>query len=138
MNVNFCHDLQSQILEAISHGKSNFVFWGFNENTIKVLAELHNLGLLESYVSGVVDSTPEKQGKTIYDYQVLPPNKVKSLEISVLVITHDADKEEYLKLDFVHLSKGETSHQQMRASQKANLTTKSSRNDWFRPHIRRL
>lgn len=97
MNTNFGEDLQKQILEAISQGKNNLVFWGFNENTIKILAKLHNLGILESYVSGVVDSTPQKQGIKVFNYNVLPPAKVNDLELGVLVITHDSRKEEYLR-----------------------------------------
>jgi O-methyltransferase len=97
MDIKFCNDLQAQILAAIELGKRGFVYWGFNQNCIKVLSELKQLGLLESYTSGVIDPSPEKQGKKICGYEVLSPEKAVSLNIDVLVITENANKETSLR-----------------------------------------
>jgi hypothetical protein len=97
MNRDFCADIQQQIISAISKGKRHFVYWGVNENCIQILYELNKLGLLESYTSGIVDSVSQKQGKKIYKYEVLPPEQIKYLDMDVLVITSDAEKEDALK-----------------------------------------
>lgn len=97
MNSEFCADLQQQIVDAITSGKRNFVFWGVNENCIALLSNLSKLGILESYTAGIIDSNPQKQGKRIYHYEILVPEKAKDLDIDVLVITSDAEKEETLK-----------------------------------------
>ena len=97
MNSELCADLQQQIINAITNGKKSFVFWGVNENCITLLSNLSKLGILESYIAGIIDSDPQKQGKRIYNYEILPPPKANDLDIDVLVITSDAEKEETLK-----------------------------------------
>jgi len=97
MNREFCADLQKQIVDAITNGKRNFVFWGVNEDCITLLSTLSNLGILESYTSGVIDSNPQKQGRKIFQHEILAPDRIRDLDIDVLVVTSDAEKEETLK-----------------------------------------
>lgn len=98
MNMDFCEDVLKKILNAIVKGRSKFVFWGFNENCIKVLSELKKLGLLEFYTSGIIDQDIPKQGNKIYNYEILPPERIPEIEIDVLVILFDAEKEKILKM----------------------------------------
>jgi len=96
MDTEFCADLQGQIIEAITSGKRRFVFWGVNENCIALLSNLSGLGMLD-YIAGIVDSNSQKQGKKIYQYKILAPEEVKDLDLDVLVITSNAEKEEVLR-----------------------------------------
>ena len=102
MNENVCADLQRQIGEAAAEGKCRFVLWGFNENCIRLLAELRHLGLLESCVSGVVDGAPEKRGVTVHGFPVLAPAEVAGLDLDVLVVTSDEGKEASLREFHAH------------------------------------
>lgn len=90
--------LYQQILDAISDGKTNFVFWGFNSDTVWLLSQLHGDGLLESHVSGVVDTSASQQGKRVFSFEIVPPSKVSDLEIDVLVITLNTEKEKHLRI----------------------------------------
>lgn len=97
MSETFNLDLQRQILNAIADGKKKFVYWGVNESCIELLANLNQLGVLGSYTSGIIDPDPRRQGGKIHGFEILPPQRVKELEIDALVITTDAQKEEYLR-----------------------------------------
>lgn len=97
MDNEFCTDIHNQLISAIDNGKSSIVFWGFNPACIEILSNLAKLGLLDSYVSGVVDSNELKQGKRIFNFEVLPPERIRDLNFDVLVITSDAEKEESLR-----------------------------------------
>lgn len=97
MDAYLCDDLQRQVLSAIGNGKCNFVFWGFNDNCIRILSELKRLGVLESFTSGIIDSNPEMQGKKVYEYRILSPKQIVDVEMDVLVITEDRKKENILR-----------------------------------------
>jgi O-methyltransferase len=103
MDQHFCADIIRQITSAIEQGKTHFVYWGFNENCIYILSELKKLGILERYTSGVVDSSPLKQNSGVYQYSIRSPEQISQLELDVLVITTDKDKElalrEYSNVD---------------------------------------
>lgn len=95
-------DLKQQILEAVAQGKRHFVLWGFNENCILLLAQLQQLGLLQGCVSGVIDTGVEKQGIELYDLTVLAPSSVTEIEMDVLVVTGDDEKEASLREFHAH------------------------------------
>lgn len=97
MDVAVSVDLERQILDAITRGKRHFVYWGFNETCIRLLSALRELGVLESYTSGIIDPSPTKQGKAIYSHRILAPERATDLDIDVLVITDDAQKEDSLR-----------------------------------------
>jgi O-methyltransferase len=96
MNQPFCTDIVRQIVSAIEEGKRHFVYWGVNANCIFILSELKKLGL-ESYTSGIIDSSSSKQGSNVHQHPVLPPRQIRQLEMDILVITLDRDKETALR-----------------------------------------
>ena len=94
---DFYTDIQDQVIDAIASGKNSLIFWGFNVDCIRLLSHLATLGLLNSHVSGIVDPDPQKQGKKVFHYEVLAPERVQDLSVDVLVLTSDAEKEESLR-----------------------------------------
>jgi len=96
MDNTFYENLMQQITAAIVKGKRHIVYWGFNENCVKILVALDNQGILKSYTSGVVDSDPQRQGNNILGYTVIAPKEIINIDIDVLVICVDRGKEEVL------------------------------------------
>jgi O-methyltransferase len=97
MNNEFCKNIWDQILDSISLGKKHFVFWGINKNCLFLLLKFKELGLLETYVVGIINSNNIKQNQTIHGIKILPPKDIANIAIDVLVITEDAGKEIILK-----------------------------------------
>jgi hypothetical protein len=92
----FYEDLKSKILQSITDGANNLVFWGFTPTCVFLLSDLKQLGLLNNCVQGVIDSNPTKHNSKIFDYTVLNPTEIATLELDTLVITSDVDKESIL------------------------------------------
>jgi hypothetical protein len=96
MDKVFCEKIIEQVLVSIENGGKRFLFWGVNLDTVYLFSELKNLGLLQSFVIGLVDSNPEKHGLNINDVNVSCPNDVKKMDFDTLVVASDIDKETIL------------------------------------------
>jgi len=104
MDDVFCERILEQVLGSIENGSKKFLFWGVNSNTIYILSKLECLGILQSFVVGLIDSNPEKQGLVINAINVSYPSDVKNIDFDTLVIASDTDKEKIL-YDFLHNDK---------------------------------
>lgn len=94
-NQEFCNNLWQQIVAAIASGKKSFIFWGFNEALIELLSHINSNGL-QNFVTAIIDSNPQFQGKTIGDFKVLSPDCLQKIDIDAVVITSDDQKEEII------------------------------------------
>ncbi len=92
----FTSDIFKQILSALADGKNNVVMWGVNETCLHILSLMSSGGFL-SHVAAIIDSRTAMQGRTFFGYSVQPPDKVVGIDIDVLVLTSDENKEHFLE-----------------------------------------
>jgi len=97
MDEEFCNDVKRQVIAHIGAGRRHFVYWGLNENCLRILSDLHDLAPVGSHLSGIVDPDHEKQEATPFGCEVSSPDRVKNLDLDVLVICVDKEKEEALR-----------------------------------------
>ncbi len=88
--------LKEKVLDKIFEGKRALVIWGFTPICVQLVAELQTMGLLNR-VSGIVDADVHKQGQGIHHLSVASPQEISRLDLDVLVIASDEDKELILK-----------------------------------------
>jgi O-methyltransferase len=102
MNKEFCDDILSQIVEQVTAGKRRLLVWGFTDDAIYLLAQLKQRGLMECIVA-IVDANPMLQGFLVQGLRVLTPSEIPSIDVDVLVVAVDAEKEsvlsEYRRVD---------------------------------------
>lgn len=84
------------ILGHIANGKKSFIFWGFNEDCMTLIALLKESGL-QDYCKCIVDHRKNLQGQKIYDFVVQKPEVIKDFDLDVLVVMLDKAKEECLE-----------------------------------------
>ena len=89
-------DLYGKIITAVSEGGRSFLFWGFTDDCLNVLAQMRSSGL-ESLVVGVIDDKYSSKSLHIGNVQVLPPQTILELEFDFLVIADDKGKERILR-----------------------------------------
>src|SRR6185503_1387487 len=81
MDLQFCTDIISQIVNAVEAGNHHLVFWGLNSNCIYIMSELKRLGILDSYVTGIVDSKAGGSGRQVQGIDVSPPDRISTMDI---------------------------------------------------------
>jgi len=101
MDSAFCEKIIEQILVSIENGSKRFLFWGVNPDMVYIFSKIKNLGLLQSFVVGLVDSNPAKNGLNINGINVSCPKDVKNMDFDTLVVCSDIDKEKIL-YDFLN------------------------------------
>ncbi len=98
----FDSDLLDGILSVIADGYSRIVFWGVNPACLRVLSLMSSSGLLP-HVTAIIDARTTMRGKTLFGFDVQEPRAIREINVDVLVITSDQDKEraleEYLSYD---------------------------------------
>jgi hypothetical protein len=90
-------NLYEEVIEQISQGKKNLIIWGFNDSCITLVSYLKESGLLNC-LQGIVDHRTELQGQKIFDFTVQEPSEIASLEVDLLAITLDKEKEDVLRI----------------------------------------
>lgn len=100
MLSKFVDEMKEMVLSRyFNFGNRRFLFWGANIYFSELMKELSDLGLAEMITAGLIDKDTTKQGKKIHGFEVLPPDKIGTLEFDTLVIMSDMFKEEIV-LDF--------------------------------------
>jgi len=89
-------DLTTKILHKITDGRRHIVLWGFNPHCVRLLTELHGLGIA-GHVSAIVDPDPAKIGARCFDLEVRAAAELSTIQMDVLAITEDLEKEKALK-----------------------------------------
>ena len=88
--------VKNEILESIT-GTSKILFWGFTPDCIRLISDLHSMGL-SHYIEGITDHNPSRKGLKIYNLEVMSPEKIQHLKFDLVVIMYDLEKEEALKI----------------------------------------
>lgn len=88
--------LREKVLNKIIEGRNQLVFWGYTPICVQLIAELHTIGMLDR-ITGVIDSDITKQGQKIFNFSVLSPEDIGNLQIDVLVVASDKEKESILR-----------------------------------------
>jgi O-methyltransferase len=83
------------LVNKISHGSGVSLLWGFTPVCVRLIGDLHQMGL-SNYIAGVTDPDPKKQRIKILTHDVIPPEKINELEFNTLVVTIDEQKEDAL------------------------------------------
>jgi O-methyltransferase len=96
-NQEFCHSICQQVVSAVASGKRHIVLWGFTEECVTIMSQLKSLGILDSCVSGIIDSSADKVGVTLFGHTVSAPQEIGRMQVDVLVVTSDQHKEEVLR-----------------------------------------
>lgn len=104
MDDTFCEKILEQVLDSIENGSKKILFWGFNSNTIWIFSKLEQLGILNQFVAGLIDSRLEKHGLFINSISISSPSNIKNIDFDTLVVASDIDKEKIL-YDFLHNDK---------------------------------
>jgi hypothetical protein len=100
---DFYTALKEKVIDKIRDGKKHIVIWGFTSTSIKLVADLNYLGLLNR-VTGIIDSNSQKSVSKIFNVRIWKPQHISSLKMDVLVLASDEDKESFLN-DFVRWDK---------------------------------
>ena len=103
MLPNVSEDLKRQIVTAIASGRKRLLIWGFNETCIELLIMLNASGIAASYIAGIIDPDPQKQGDRLFGHEVLHSDQLLHLEFDTLIITSDREKEVALRT-FAHVN----------------------------------
>lgn len=88
--------LKEKVLDKIIKGKRSLVVWGFTPECVRLMTELHAMGLLDR-VTGIIDSDTLKQGQQIFHFVILSPQEIDKFPLDVLVIASDEQKEAILR-----------------------------------------
>lgn len=93
---DFYVSLKKKVITQIVAGKNNILIWGFNEACMQLVGDLNEIGAIDR-VSGIIGSQILENDSTLFGVPILPPNKVGSVRVDVLVIASDREKEELLR-----------------------------------------
>jgi O-methyltransferase len=94
--TEFGEQLKARVLDSISRGRTHLVLWGFNPNCIRLVADLHALGLGHC-VMGILDSNSRNHGGQCFGHRISPPDGMHCIQMDALVIVEDSKKEEALR-----------------------------------------
>jgi len=95
-NGDFVGDLLAQVRVAMAEGSTRFLFWGYNDQCIALLAAVREIGLPDAYIVGIADERSEVQGKLVHGFTILAPCTLQALDIDAVVIMTDVSKERAL------------------------------------------
>jgi hypothetical protein len=97
METGFVQEMKESILgRYFNHGNRRFLFWGANIYFLELMRELAGLGLKDVLTAGLVDNDKSKHGGKYHGIEVLPPERIGSLDFDTLVVMSDRYKEEII------------------------------------------
>ncbi len=89
----FCDSLIAQIFSALGEGAERFLFWGYNAECIRIIADLKRDGVPVASMVGIVDERSTVRGHDFNGLTVYGPHQLANLDFDTLVVTLDQKKE---------------------------------------------